>query len=423
MSIGFLGTHVEGSPITPVFHPEQQIEGNPLGLFGLCGRNFLFKEILDRLEFDDFAMLWETSRAWQDVLKSSGWNPVFATCVKLRIHDFVGSVERLRWAISHNYEKWDTTTCAAIASGGKLSVLQWARENGCPWDEATTKCSARHGHLEMLKWAVERGCPCREEEFCDAAARGGQLEVLKWLRPRGCEWSTETFIAAIKSGDLDTIRWLRENGCGWDEDTCEVAAKYRHFEVLKWAVESGCHVFNDAKVFSYAVQGCDAEMIEWLHGRGFGFGYGKWTCHLAAECGQLDVLRRLHTEGCPLDNTTCYLAARKGRVDVLKWLWDTGFQWNTDVTLEVMRDYCENCEAVQFPLLFRRRRIQEQRKKIGEEKASLLARMEAIYDAQSQRDDASRFEEFIALVKSQRRGGGVCHKCKVIRLARSPPSE
>ena len=381
-------------------------EGTPLGWFGALGRNFLVEEILERLDFSDLTVLRETSSAWRDLLEAEGWhaNTTTAPNARLQIKDFVGSVARLRWALSHNYKKWDTTTCAAIASGGELSVLQWARENGCPWDDATIKCSARHGHLELLKWAVEHGCPCREEEVCDAAARGGQLEVLKWLRSRGCEWSTETFIAAIKSGDLDTIRWLRENECGWDEDTCEVAAKYRHFEVLKWAVESGCHMFNEAEVFSFAVQYCDAEMIEWLRERGLE--YGKWTCHLAAECGQLDVLRRLHKEGCPLDNTTCYLAARKGRVDVLKWLWETGFQWNTDDAIDVSR---EDSEAAEFPLLSRRRRIQEQ---AGQEKATLLARMEAIYDAQSRRDDASSFEVFITCVKSQRPSLGGVSRCK-----------
>ena len=49
--------------------------------------------------------------------------------------------------------------------------------------------------------------------------------------------------------------------------------------------------------------------------------------------------------------------------------------------------------------------LQEQ---AGEEKATLLARMEAIYDAQSRRDDASSFEVFITCVKSQRPSlGGV----------------
>ena len=29
------------------------------------------------------------------------------------------------------------TICRAAASAGKLSVLQWARANGCPWDKTT----------------------------------------------------------------------------------------------------------------------------------------------------------------------------------------------------------------------------------------------------------------------------------------------
>lgn len=411
MSVCFMGTHVEDPTTTPVFHTEWQMELTPLGLFSLLGRNFLFEEILNRLQLEDLAMLWETSHAWQDVLKTAGWDPVSATRVKLRTSGFVLSVARLRWALLHNL-RWDATTCAAIASGGKLSVLQWARENGCPWDYMTAKRSARHGHLEVLKWAVDRGCPCCEEDISNAAARSGQLEVLKWLRSRGCEWSTETFIAAVKSGDLNTIRWLRENGCGWDENTCEVAAKYRHFEVLKWAVASGCHMFNAKEVLSFAVQGSDAEIIGWLRDRGLE--YDKWTCELAAECGQLDVLMRLHKEGRPLNNTTCYFAARTGRIDILKWLWETGFQWNTDsafgtfegTTFESTKEDNENFEAADYSLLSRRRRLQEQQKNAQLEKSSLLAQMASIYDAQSRRDDTSNFEVFVASVKSHLRGSG-----------------
>ena len=34
--------------------------------------------------------------------------------------------------------------------GGKLEVLKWERENGCPWDEYTRACTAEGGKLEVL---------------------------------------------------------------------------------------------------------------------------------------------------------------------------------------------------------------------------------------------------------------------------------
>lgn len=65
---------------------------------------------------------------------------------------------------------WDTTTCAAAASGGHLRVLAWARgfemnEGGewvrvraneddiAPWDSKTCENAAWEGHLDVLAWA------------------------------------------------------------------------------------------------------------------------------------------------------------------------------------------------------------------------------------------------------------------------------
>ena len=46
-------------------------------------------------------------------------------------------------------------TCMHAAMGGRLHVLQWAREQGCPWDSNTCTCAAMHGHLEVLQWVRE----------------------------------------------------------------------------------------------------------------------------------------------------------------------------------------------------------------------------------------------------------------------------
>ena len=40
-----------------------------------------------------------------------------------------------------------------------VTLLQWARSNGCPWDEETCEAAARGGHLDVLKWARANGCP------------------------------------------------------------------------------------------------------------------------------------------------------------------------------------------------------------------------------------------------------------------------
>ena len=48
---------------------------------------------------------------------------------------------------------------SALALGGHLDILKWARVHGCPWNYWTCHHAFAEGHLEVLKWAKENGCP------------------------------------------------------------------------------------------------------------------------------------------------------------------------------------------------------------------------------------------------------------------------
>ena len=70
--------------------------------------------------------------------------------------------------------------CGA-AEGGHLSVLQWAREHGCPWDEWTCNLKGAPGGV-----GVGAGAPLPvglHHEY--SAASGGHLAVLQWA-PTSC---------------------------------------------------------------------------------------------------------------------------------------------------------------------------------------------------------------------------------------------
>ena len=55
-------------------------------------------------------------------------------------------------------------TSEEAARHGRLEILQWARENGCPWDEETTRIAARYERLDLLAWAMDHGCPIQIDE-------------------------------------------------------------------------------------------------------------------------------------------------------------------------------------------------------------------------------------------------------------------
>ena len=47
-------------------------------------------------------------------------------------------------------------------------------------------------------------------------------------------------------------------------------------------------------------------------------------CRLAAEEGQLEILKWLRANGCPWDEWTCSIAAYRGHLEVLHWLRENG---------------------------------------------------------------------------------------------------
>ena len=130
---------------------------------------------------------------------------------------FVHSVALLQWAFGlgvYYYGLGYAVTCARVARGGNLKVLQWVRKNGYPWDEQTCSAAALGGHLEVLQWARDNGCPWNEDT-CDAAARGGHLEVLQWAHGNGCPWDER--ICSHAGINEVVVQWARENGCPWAE--------------------------------------------------------------------------------------------------------------------------------------------------------------------------------------------------------------
>lgn len=45
------------------------------------------------------------------------------------------------------------------AAAGKLRILQWLRENGCPWNCETVEFAEMEGHHDVATWAKANGCP------------------------------------------------------------------------------------------------------------------------------------------------------------------------------------------------------------------------------------------------------------------------
>jgi hypothetical protein len=69
------------------------------------------------------------------------------------------------------------------------------------------------------------------------------------------------------------------------------------------------------------------EVLKWLHSTGCP--WDSSTCDAAAVGGSLGMLSWLHKMGCPSNAATCCAAACGGHLEVLKWLHNTGCPWDS----------------------------------------------------------------------------------------------
>ena len=131
-------------------------------------------------------------------------------------------------------------TSALAAAGGHLETLQRLRAEGCPWDTRTCDAAVERGRVEVLRWALEAGCPLQRQKATLVAARNGDVNVLALLRSFDCPFDGRTCAAAAGGGRLEAVQWLRAQGCPWDSGSVRAAERHGHPDVLQWLRENGC---------------------------------------------------------------------------------------------------------------------------------------------------------------------------------------
>ena len=201
--------------------------------------------VVSKLNCNEVKFFYDVNRESRAAIKRSGVRLADA----FKIGDF-DTTSTLSWALEKCSENTKVRFCARMARNGRLDMLRFLCDEGCPWDRRTCFEAAYYGHLECLKYAHENGCPW-DEYTCLGAAEEGHLECLKYAHEKGCPWDlinedsdddTDEGICsnAAKNGHLECLKYAHENGCPWNERICSKAAETGHLECLRYAHENGC---------------------------------------------------------------------------------------------------------------------------------------------------------------------------------------
>ena len=109
--------------------------------------------------------------------------------------------------------------------------------------------AAHEGRLDVLKWLFEKGCPIDHTLCASAAMKSGHVHILQWMKDNGMtgEWRAFMHFAA-GIGNLEVVKWLHVNGCPWDENACLFAAFRKHWDTLQYLVDNKCPGWEKAAI-------------------------------------------------------------------------------------------------------------------------------------------------------------------------------
>jgi hypothetical protein len=128
---------------------------------------------------------------------------------------------------------------------------------------------------------------------------------------------------AVRRGDLNGLQLLLERAPHVRRDVCALAADVGNLDVLKWARENDCPW--DDETCANAAEGGHLEVLKWA--RENDCPWDELTCAHAAWKGHLEVLKWARENGCPSNELTCSSAALGGHLEVLKWARENGAPW------------------------------------------------------------------------------------------------
>ena len=142
-------------------------------------------------------------------------------------------------------------------------------------------------------------------------------------------WRERSFCYKVaETNKLELLKWIREEKkCEWDEDTINVAAEQGNLEMVKYCVANECPVDTYACAFA-ASQG-HLECLKYLHEE-VKAPWDSRTASWAAQNGHLHILKYLvERKYDKYSEVACANAARFGYLDCLKYLRETAkAPWN-----------------------------------------------------------------------------------------------
>ena len=157
-------------------------------------------------------------------------------------------------------------------------------------------------------------------------------------------WDESCFCSRVaRTNKLELLKWAREEKkCAWGEWTINMAAQQGNLEMVKYCVANWCPI--DLFACAYAAENGHLECLKYLREEA----KVRWdwrTPSYAAENGHLHVLKYLVERKChKFVADACKYAAFNGHLDCLKFLHETAkAPWNSDAVRSAHNNIQPEC--------------------------------------------------------------------------------
>jgi hypothetical protein len=243
---------------------------------------------------------------------------------------------------------------SAAAEHGHVDVLQELVTDPDDWHfDSVWNEGASGGHVSVLQWALDAGIPNGYPLFTDIkAASSGSLSVLKWLHARGMLKNGNLLLeTAVQEGHMHVAEWLcslEDVHYEVDDGCMEAAAASGRLELME-LLHDKHGPFPEADVYAEVIGSVETvkiPLLEWLHRKGYRPRRAHFT--KAVRCRDTQVARWLHARGCPFNRADSSIAAELGDVTTLRWMWEFGndFLFDEDTFLAAFNYKSESVKCV-----------------------------------------------------------------------------
>lgn len=235
----------------------------------------------------------------------------------------------------------DDMTRMAIELSLGTRVLRFLHEDmGCVLDPRCWIAAAHRNDVASMVYLEAQVVPEDKDNVVCAAASFGSIEALIYARTQGWEVVDRAVLHAAANGHLGCVQYLHEV-CGIipSSRSTVMAADSGNLALIRYLVEKGCPW--DPEVCATFADNGNLEGL--IFARENGCPWNEFTCRCAAEMGHLSCLKYAHQQGCPWDARTCHAAARGGHLCCLKYAHERGCPWNALTVLEAAHGSYFDC--------------------------------------------------------------------------------